>query len=141
MFKSLHHVPVAAMDTAFAEIHRVLKPEGRVYLSEPVFAGNFNEILRLFHDESVVRQAAFDAIGRAVSTGSFQHVAEEFFLSRLQLKSFEQFEKGILNATHTEHRVTPELRQRIQDRFESYRGEGGYRFDNPIRVDVLQRGP
>jgi 2-methylisocitrate lyase-like PEP mutase family enzyme len=67
MFKSLHHVPVPLMDQALAEIRRVLKPGGLAYISEPVFAGEFNEVLRLFHDESIVRREAFSAIERAVA--------------------------------------------------------------------------
>ena len=50
MFKSLHHVPLELMDTAMGEICRVLKLGGMAYISEPIFAGEFNEILRLFHN-------------------------------------------------------------------------------------------
>ena len=66
MFKSLHHVPLPLMDQSLREIRRVLKPGGYAYISEPVFAGDFNEVIRLFHDESSVRQAAFDAVVKAV---------------------------------------------------------------------------
>ena len=58
MFKSLHHVPVADMDRALAEIARVLKPGGVAWISEPVFAGDLNEVFRLFHNEQLVRVAA-----------------------------------------------------------------------------------
>lgn len=51
MFKSLHHVPVTVMEQALDEIRRVLVPGGVAYISEPVFSGEYNEILRLFHDE------------------------------------------------------------------------------------------
>ena len=68
MFKSLHHVPAEQMESGFSEIHRVLKPGGMAYISEPVFAGEFNEILRLFHDEQIVREKAFAAIKRAVAS-------------------------------------------------------------------------
>ena len=55
MFKSLHHVPVELMSASMQEIRRVLKPGGFAYISEPIFAGKFNDILRLFHDEEIVR--------------------------------------------------------------------------------------
>jgi ubiquinone/menaquinone biosynthesis C-methylase UbiE len=79
MFKSLHHVPVDKMDQALADIRRVLKPGGLAYLSEPVYAGEFNEILRLFHDERAVRDAAFAAIQRAVHGGALELVSQTFF--------------------------------------------------------------
>ncbi len=59
MFKSLHHVPVDLMEVSLSEIWRVLKPGGLAYISEPVYSGNFNEILSLFNDEKEVREAAF----------------------------------------------------------------------------------
>ena len=52
MFKSLHHVPVELMGVSLQEIHRVLKPGGLVYISEPVFSGDFNDILRLFNNRA-----------------------------------------------------------------------------------------
>lgn len=69
MFKSLHHVPIDLMDRAFEEIRRVLKPGGLAYISEPVFEGDFNEVIRLFNDEEAVRLSAFAAIRRAVESG------------------------------------------------------------------------
>jgi ubiquinone/menaquinone biosynthesis C-methylase UbiE len=81
MLKSLHHVPSEFMDNAFDEIRRVLKPGGLAYISEPVYAGDFNEILRLFHDEKEVREAAFAAIQRAVATGHFELVTERCILT------------------------------------------------------------
>ncbi len=53
------------MDAALAEIARVLVPGGWLYVSEPVFAGPFNELMRLFHDEQAVRAAALAALARA----------------------------------------------------------------------------
>ena len=60
MLKSLHHVPVTMMRKSLSEIHRVLKIGGLAYLSEPVFQGNLNEVIRMFHDEEAVRKAAFE---------------------------------------------------------------------------------
>ena len=79
MFKSLHHVPIENMPTALQEIHRVLKPNGLAYISEPVFDGPFNEVLRLFHDEKQVRECAFDALKNAVNTNLFELQKQVFF--------------------------------------------------------------
>ncbi len=139
MFKSLHHVPIALMDQALREIRRVLKSGGFAYISEPVFAGDFNEVLRLFHDESHVRREAFAAVERAVSDGVLALAEETFFRNRIKLQSFAQFEQGVLNVTHTQHRVTPELLVRIREKFEQYRSDAGYLFEAPNRVDLLRK--
>lgn len=139
MFKSLHHVPIPLMDQALAEIRRVLKPGGLAYISEPVFAGTFNEILRLFHDESVVRREAFAAVERAVARGVLELATQRFFRNPLKLASFAQFEQGVLNVTHTEHKVTPELLEQLRTKFESCRGPNGFFFEVPNRVDLLRR--
>ncbi len=139
MFKSLHHVPVHLMGQALEEIYRVLKPGGLAYLSEPVFAGEFNEVIRMFHDESTVRRAAFEAVCRAVADGALELEAEVFFKNVVRLKSFAQFEQGVLQATHTEHDLSPDLLARVRAKFESYGGEDGYRFEIPNRVDLLRK--
>ena len=139
MFKSLHHVPLDLMEPSLAEIRRVLKPGGMAYISEPVFSGDFNEILRLFHDEEHVRQAAFLALKKAVDNGLFQLVDETFFNAPIRFENFAEFERNTINATHSNHNVDSELYRRVKQRFESHLGENGAQFLMPIRVDLLQR--
>ncbi|WP_371414983.1 hypothetical protein [Thiolapillus sp.] len=76
------------MGKALEEIHRVLRPGGRAYIFEPVYAGQFNEILRLFNDEKEVRQAAFDTLKDAVSRGDFALKDEIFFQSKSEFGTF-----------------------------------------------------
>jgi ubiquinone/menaquinone biosynthesis C-methylase UbiE len=139
MFKSLHHVPVELMDQSMREIRRVLKTGGLVYISEPVFAGDFNEILRLFHDERKVREAAFGAVKKAVDEGLFSLVEETFFNSPMQFESFADFENRIIKATHTEHRLDEELYHLVRQRFEAHVDDEGAHFLMPVRVDLLKK--
>ena len=139
MFKSLHHVPMELMDQSMREIRRVLKPGGLAYISEPVYAGEFNEVLRLFHDERKVREAAFSTVKKAVDEGVFSLVEETFFNTPTQFESFADFENRIIGATHTEHRLDDDLYRLVKQRFEAHVGDDGAHFLMPVRVDLLQK--
>lgn len=139
MFKSLHHVPVDSMDQALSEIARVLKPGGLAWISEPVFAGELNEVFRLFHDEEKVRAAAFAAIQRAVGDGRLQLKEQRFFNTRSYFDNFAQFDQRMIQVTHTDHQLAPELYAQVKAKFESYLGPDGVTFLNPQRVDLLQK--
>ena len=139
MFKSLHHVPLELMEPSMREIRRVLKPGGFAYISEPVFSGDFNEILRLFHDEQKVRQAAFNTIKKAVDDGLFELVEERFFNSPMKFESFAEFENNTIKATHSNHMLNEKLYKLVKQRFEQHLGDDGAHFLMPIRVDLLQK--
>jgi len=139
MFKSLHHVPMNKMDQALAEIRRVLKPGGFAYLSEPVYAGEFNDILRLFHDEKSVREAAFAAIQRAVHGGTLELMGQTFFNTPAHFDDFAQFEEQVLKVTHTHHQLSPEVYEAVRALFMRHMTQHGVDFQNPIRVDLLRK--
>lgn len=140
MLKSLHHVPLRDMEQALCEIHRVLRPDGLAYLSEPVYAGDFNDIMRLFHDEKAVRIAAFDAIRHAVERGQFLLQEEIHFYSTTRFEGFEEFERRILGATHSEFEIDDDLYAQIRQRFMAFVGDDGVaEFLSPLRVDLLRK--
>lgn len=64
---SLHHVPVAEMDQAFAEAARVSR--GPIVVVEPLPEGPFFETVRPVEDETAVRAAAQRAIDTALGSG------------------------------------------------------------------------
>jgi SAM-dependent methyltransferase len=139
LFKSLHHVPLDLLGQAFAEMHRVLAPGGLVYISEPLFGGDYNEILRLFHDEERVREAAFEATRAAVDAGLFELVSQTFFRAPVRYRNFADFEQKVVKVTHTEHRLSPALLEQVRAKFESHLGPDGARFLAPFRVDLLRK--
>ncbi|HTN93590.1 MAG TPA: class I SAM-dependent methyltransferase [Gallionella sp.] len=138
MFKSLHHVPVTLMDNVFSEIRRVLKPGGVACISEPVYAGEFNEIMRLFHDERAVREAAFAAEQRAIASGLLALVTQKFFLQPMHFANFGQYEEQVLRVTHTEHRLSAETYEEVRSKFNRHMTREGATFLMPIRIDLLK---
>jgi len=139
MFKSLHHVPVEHLDKAMQEINRVLVPGGMAYISEPVYAGPFNDIMRLFHDEERVRTAAFNALRRAVDESLFELIDEVFFNIVNHFDDFEEFEGKVLKVTHTKHELDQATYDKVQSMFNSHMTAQGADFIMPIRVDLLQK--
>ncbi len=139
MFKSFHHVPVNLMRQALQETKRVLKQGGIAYISEPVFAGDFNEILRLFHDEEAVRKSAFKTIEKAVADKEFLLESELFFNSPLIFQNFEQFAERVISATHTDHQLADELYSRVKQQYNLAHASNDGNFLIPLRVDILKK--
>ncbi len=127
------------MEQSISEIRRVLKTGGLLYISEPVFAGDFNEILRLFHDEQKVREAAFAALKKAVDDGLFSLLEETFFNSPMKFESFTEFENNTIKATHSSHKLDEKLYELVKQRFQQHLGDDGAHFLMPMRVDLLQK--
>ncbi|RYY92109.1 MAG: class I SAM-dependent methyltransferase, partial [Comamonadaceae bacterium] len=99
MLKSLHHVPIPALDDALDEVARILRPGGWFYVSEPVYAGEFNEIVKLFHDEGEVRAAAQAALLRAPARGGLKRGEEFVFDTPLHFRDYDDFVNRIVRVT------------------------------------------
>lgn len=139
MFRSLHHVPLDRMDDAFREIHRVLRPGGQAYISEPVFAGAFTEMVRIYNDEELVRKAAFDTVCRAVSRGLLELVSETFFQTPVQYRNFAEFAKKHFEITHGVRNVTDEQSAAVERLFNTHLGPDGVKLAQQMRVDLLRK--
>lgn len=139
MLKSLHHVPLAAMDAALAEARRVLRPSGCLYVSEPVFAGPLNHIVRLFNDEGAVRAAAQAALDRALAGGGWQAVHEERFVTAVHFRDFADFERRMVDVSFAERHLDDALRAEVRARFEPHLGAEGAAFVRPMHARLLRR--
>lgn len=139
MLKSLHHISPALMDRALVEVWRVLKGGGHLYVSEPVYAGELNEIMRLFNDEREVRAAAQAALDRALAGGGWKRAAELHFEVPVQYADFADFERRMLDVTYAERRLDGALRERVRARFEPHMGPGGAHFTRPMLVRLLRK--
>lgn len=140
MLKSLHHIPVVAMEAALAETARVLRPGGCLYVSEPVYAGELNEIVRLYNDEGRVRAAAQHALDRALAAGGrFEPVAERRFGVPMGWSSFDEFEQRMMRPTFADHQLDEHKIAAVRAAFMPHCGPQGARFVQPMLVRLLRR--
>lgn len=138
MLKSLHHVPMDLLDRALAEVARVLAPGGWLYVSEPVYAGDFNDIVKLFHDEGEVRAAAYAALRRAADSGVLRWEREMFFDTPLHFRDFDDFVDRIVRVTHSNIEMAPEVAGEVRRRFERFQRADGAHFVRQMRINLLR---
>ena len=140
-FRSLHHVPVEAMEAALEEAARALRPEtGFLCVVEPGTGGTHFPLMRPFHDETGVRNAAQAALER-----SARRLFRAFELFRyLQYPRYPNFEAFV--ARFTGQTFNDIARERVETDevralFEAGRtNEGDYAFEQPMLLDFY-RGP
>ncbi len=132
---SLHHVPQADMDRAIGEAIRVLKPEsGFLYVIEPVMAGSYYELSRLFHDETGVRIHAYRVLVR-IAAPRFAKRREIHYGDWTEYADFEAFLEEMLGLTYNDHKRAQVDTPAARALFETGRDGDGYRFQYRLRVN------
>lgn len=139
MLKSLHHVPMPLLAQALGEVARVLRPCGYLYVSEPVYGGPLNEVIRLFNDEGIVRAAAQAAVDAALKTGVWEPVAERFFEMPVSFTDFADFEQRMMRPTFADHRIDDAKLAEVRAVFAPHMKADGAHFTRPMHVRVLRR--
>ena len=139
MLKSLHHVPLNLLAQALSEAARELRPGGHLCVSEPVYGGAFNDVIRLFNDEGVVRAAAQTALDTALRSGVWEQVAERRFEMPVRFSDFADFERRMMRPTFADHRIDDAKLAAVRAAFAPYCGPDGARFLRPMHVRLLRR--
>lgn len=137
---SLHHVPVPEMLPALEEAARVVGKGGTVIVVEPLSEGTFFDALRLIEDETEVRQAAQDAIVRAMRRGV---VSEQRRIEFDRIEAFPDLAAFVARAVAADPARLEQAvaaRDKLQARFEtlSERDGRGYLLHQPIRLHHLK---
>ncbi len=139
MLKSLHHVPLPLLAQALGEVARVLRVGGHLYVSEPIYDGPLNAVMRLFNDEGVVRAAAQAALDEALRTGVWMQAAERRFETLVRFRDFADFEQRMMRPTYADHLVDDTKLAAVRAAFEPHCTADGARFTRPMHVRLLRK--
>ncbi|MBW2675582.1 MAG: class I SAM-dependent methyltransferase [Deltaproteobacteria bacterium] len=100
--ESLHHIPVGKQSDALRESCRVLKPEGRLLITEPLYGrGSFEEILKFYNDEGEPRRCATEAIEDQANTGFTIALKKEIHIEYLCKGFGDLYQNDINFKTYT----------------------------------------
>jgi ubiquinone/menaquinone biosynthesis C-methylase UbiE len=140
-FNSLHHVPLEHMASALAEAKRVVKSAGTVYVAEPIASGSGFELHAPVDDETSVRTSAYDAI-RNAAADSLRQVQEIFFDTVSHYQNFAAFKDEMIRIDPTRRAPFEAMEDDLRAAFErlGVPEAAGIRFDQPMRVNVLEKG-
>jgi ubiquinone/menaquinone biosynthesis C-methylase UbiE len=139
-FRSLHHVPIEKMDAALAEAARVLKPEtGFLCIVEPGMTGSHFQVMRPFHDETIVRTEAQAALARTTSQ-LFQEETRYLYTMTPRYPDFEAMVARVTGQTFNNiHRDRVETDE-VRALFEAGRtAAGDYAFDQPMLLNLYRK--
>ena len=140
MVDALYQVPAMLMEAGMTEICRVLRQDGLLYVSEPVFEGPFNDLTVLVQDDERERLAAFETLRGAIQAGQFELAREIFFKACLNFGGFDEFAAALLQPRPGFAPASPSLLDQVRPRFEAHRGaDGRYLLEAPRRVDLLRK--
>lgn len=135
---SLHHVPAGLYEAVFSEVLRVLRPDGFLYIMEPVASGDLNEVMRLFHDEESVREAAQSAI-ETLAMPHFSQVDVIEYSSSISYDSWEHFASRYANKSFNTNYTQSEVRaEHVRDKFLELGEHKNFEFESPMRVTWLR---
>jgi hypothetical protein len=139
--RSLHHVAPEHLEAALREARRVLRPDGAVYVAEPLAEGDFFALTSFVEDEVEVRRAAQAALADAERVGLERAVTIDYDVT-VCLPDVEAFRARTVSVDPERGPVFEARREEIAAAFARL-GTPGERpgercFTAPMRADVLR---
>ncbi len=137
---SLHHIDADKMDQALGEAARVLKPDGRLCIIEPLAEGSYFEAMRMVKDETEVRAKAYEALSKAEALG-LENETELVYDEPRRFESYEVFRERQSARGDARRAAFDAHNDEIRTNFlANARQEGGELvLDQPTRVNLLRK--
>lgn len=138
---SLHHIDSSKYPSIFEELSRVLKPEGFVFVIEPIDCP-FNQVMRHFHNEDAERAAAWDVLENSWAK-AFQSSCAVEYHSIVLYDDFDAFAKRFGNRTFNPgYTYQDVVAEPVRAEFEKQGKptENGIEFSSPKRAVFLSGG-
>jgi ubiquinone/menaquinone biosynthesis C-methylase UbiE len=140
--RTLHHVPLESLLDALSEGRRVVRPDGLVYVAEPLAEGDFYELVSLVEDELEVRRAAQQALAQASLAGLKRTTTVEYDV-RVCIRDLAMLRERFVSVDPQRATVFDARTSQLADAFARL-GTPGTRagercFVQPMRADVLGR--
>lgn len=134
---SLHHVPQHLLAGAMAEARRLLKPDGRLCIAEPVAEGPSQYVMEVYHDETEVRRVAADAMAKFAAP-IFGGERVIHYSERRVFSDFDKFAaQAIAGTRFNDYSVEDVLSPQVRGRFDEMFAQHGGNFDQPIRLNIF----
>jgi len=133
---SLHHVPAKLFAAIYAEVLRVLRPDGFLYVLEPIDCP-LNQVMRLFHDEDALREAAWRSLHEMV-VPKFSQMSQFTYYDERSFDSWDDFADQYSNRSFNSLYAEADVRR--DEVREAFLRLGGpeHRFLTPKNVMLLQ---
>lgn len=130
---SFHHLPLEAMAAAMAEAARVLKPDGRLIVVEPIAEGAYFGIVRLVDDETAARAAAYETLLQPPDGLSL--LDETVYLSTVRFREFDLLVARVVAVDPSRRDLLAPVQDRMRELFHATGREenGQFAFDQPMR--------
>jgi ubiquinone/menaquinone biosynthesis C-methylase UbiE len=134
---SLHHVPQHQLAGAMAEARRLLKPNGRLCIAEPIAEGPSQYVMEIYHDETEVRRVAAEAMAE-FATPIFDGEKVIHYRERRVFPDFDKFaELAIAGTRFNDYKVEDVLSPQVRRRFDEMFAVCGGNFDQPVRLNIF----
>jgi ubiquinone/menaquinone biosynthesis C-methylase UbiE len=128
------------MDAALREAVRVLKPAtGFLCVVEPGMTGSHFQVMKPYHDETVVRIEAQAALTRLAGEHAFREHACYRFLQHPRHDSFEAMVERVTGHTYNRISRASVETEEVRSLFEAGRtAQGDYAFEQPMLLDIFR---